>query len=265
MKESITIFLLIGLCLSCSVQQPPPVFIGNWDEKTYDFTESIQFQESNDLHKALIREKWRGSAENYQWLRNSNNLRKTFNILQKIGLETFLSKEGYTSIITEGKHWNGLSLNEVVNTLIKTYNLSSDSADYFEEFWNRRKKENTDAVVLHILLEINTFYNYNGNVPKQEQYPGTDLYDLIYHNVLLNDSDSTNREEITLDYFQLLVNKGLNHSAYNLLHEVESTKQLILDRDSLIKMLPHDTLTEDVYWNTRNNAQWIRTYRDNGP
>ena len=88
---------------------------------------------------------------------------------------------------------------------------------------------------------------------------------MIKANYIKQFRDSINKNDIALSYFNYLKEIGLEHSAYNLIFELQSTKNIAVNKDSILKTLSFDTIPEDAYWRTRNNAEWIKTYRDNGP
>ena len=271
MKKVLIFGFVIVLIISCAINRIPNVFIGNWTERQLPFSESIEFEESNDLLRIITLEKWCCSQDNYkyEWLRKKKNLQATFSILKKIGIKRFISGEQFNEKLFEDDYWNydweGLSLNNVVKNMITSYNVDLDSSNYFQKFWKRRKAENNEKIVLKILLEVNDIYNSDKQVTIDENTINPILFELIKYNVELNESDSLNKPKITLKYFDYLKEIGLEHSAYNLIFEIEATKKLAINRDSILRILKYDTISEETYWQTRNDASWIKTYKDNGP
>lgn len=86
----------------------------------------------------------------------------------------------------------------------------------------------------------------------------------MFYNIELNESNDLKRRRIVLSYFNYLKKINLEHSAYNLIFELEITKNLTINTDSLLQTLNFDTIPERNFWQKRNNAEWIKTYRDNG-
>jgi hypothetical protein len=268
---SLTIFVIIS-CTSVFVQK---TFIGNWKEKELEFSESLSFSENNNQFETILSNKFcciggnEYQEKQFKWLRKPNNLWSFFNILKSCGLDSFLSKEQYNKKLDEddywGEDWKGLSLNQVVDSLIKTFNFSHDSSDYYTSFWERRRIEMNDSIVLTILNETDSFFEV-GKIKTDQESLNSELYELIKMNVELNETnDSSIKAEKTIEYFKFLKSLGLEHSAYNLIFETYLNKYVVDLQDSLLFTLSFDTISEEQYWLTRNNANWIKTYLDNGP
>jgi hypothetical protein len=278
MRQKRTYIILIGLGLfliACSIKQIQSTYIGNWTEKKLDFSESISFQDDNNLFDFILEYKFIGCGGNefrpkeFIWLRNSNNLADFFEIIKKIGLHRLISKEQYNQSLKEddywGNEWKGKSLNMIVDSLILTYNSTKDTIDYYTDFWQRRRSEQNDSVVLDILKQTDLFYNQD-KVQLTNKINRNDLYELMVYNIELNESkDSVDLKLLTIRYFDYLKSKGLEHSSYNLIHETYLNQYVLEKRDSLIRTLKYDTITQEKYWETRNDASWIKTYMDNGP
>lgn len=259
---------LISCFFGSKVQQ---TFIGNWQEQSFDFTESINFQDENDLLGRITLEKWccNYNFDYYQWLRKSENLQETFSVLKKIGLERVLSKANYNEVLFLDDYrdydWEGDSLNSIVRKMIRSYGVVGDTANYYHKFWQRRLAEGNQETVNNILIEVDQYYNEKINKEVDIQINNEVLYDLINLNVELNECDSIQRATATLKYFDYLCAQGMEHSAYNLVFELRSIEGLNLNKDSLLQCLRYDTIPEELYWNIRNDAQWVLSYRDNGP
>ena len=256
--------------IACAGSRVQHTYIGNWQETHLPYTESFRFQENNDLLGLITVEKWCcGSHDDYQWLRQEHNLSQTFNTLKKIGLKRFISETEFNRPLFNDAYWNydweGLSLNDVVKRMIYAYDERTDTSDYFQKFWSRRRAENNDSIVFEILKEIDVLYNQDTHHVIVETIMDTQMYQLIRYNVELNESDSSTRPFFAKQYFNYLKASGLDHSAYNLIYELDVTKDIGLNADSMRATLRFDTITETQYWATRNQATWIRTYRDNGP
>lgn len=272
--------LLLGLLfiftLACAIQKSNNIFLGNWQEKKLEFSESIEFRESNDLLGLFTSHKWAGGTggtdyypKQFVWLRNSENLWGTFNILKELRLETFISRKKYNKPLFEDEHWDydweGLSLNQIVQELINSFNKDYSTTEYYTKFWKRRFAEGNQQTVLRILQQTDSIYNYDGIVSIDSTSINQELKQIIKGNVELNLADSTKLPNQALSYFDLLRSMGLHHSAYNLIFEVNGIKNIAVNRDSLLKTIEYDTIAEDSYWQTRNNAQWVKTYDDKGP
>lgn len=267
-RHNITLLILILGIYSCVVNRANISYIGNWTETELDYSESISFQEENDLLGIITSEKWCcGTSENYKWLRKQENLLMTFNVLKQLGLKRVLSEDQYRTKLFEDDYWDydweGFSLDEIVKKMISTYSQKLDTTNYYHKFWERRKSENNSEAVIQILKEVDDFYNQK-EIVNIDNYDSK-LFNLIKFNIELNESNSMQKNNVALSYFNYLKEIGLEHSAYNLIFELESTKNITVNKDSILNTLSFDTIPEDIYWRTRNNAEWIKTYRDNGP
>ncbi len=267
-------YLIVLFFISCTFKTVEKIYIGNWKEKQLEYSESISFVESNNIYESIFFHKFCSTGGNeyrekeFMWLRNPQNLWSFFNTVQLIGLEKFLSKEQFFKKITEeeywGNDWLGLSMNEIVDSLILNYNSKYDSLDYYSKFWQRRKIEGNDSVVFKILTETKMFYSGKQLFADRKSID-SELYQLMKLNVELNELDSLNKKEKIIEYFNYLKSVGLEHSAYNLIYETYARKYIGKINDSLLKTLDFDTIAAENYWNTRNNASWIKTHLDDGP
>jgi hypothetical protein len=221
------------------------------------------------MHELISVEKWCCKDKRYyDWLRDDKNLLTTFTVLQKVGIKRLLPENDYRIKFSEdnyrGDEWNGLSLNDIVVRMISSYNSEKDTSNYYYKFWNRRRVENNDSAVFEILKQVDLTYNSNNTPDINKEFFNDTLYTLIEYKVKLNECDTFELNKVVFDYFNKLKEYGLEHSAYNLIFEVEKTNKLNINRDSMLKTLIYDTIPEDKYWQTRNNAEWIRTFRGNG-
>ena len=160
--------------------------------------------------------------------------------------------------------WEDLSLENIVDNLIKTYYQAIRiDTGYYEEFWNRRAKEGNNPAVIKVLEEIKKIYSdseiTNDFVSK---LVNDTIERLLKFDLQLQGFNSKPTKDFLLDYFDYLHTIGLNHSAYNLVIEKYPGK---IELDTVISILNLDTISENDYWNTRNNGTWIYTYDDNGP
>lgn len=270
MKKNSILYLFLFLTIaSCLLLKNNNYYLGNWKEIELPFSDAIEFQEENDLLWYISENKLIADTEKYCWLRDKGNLWRTYSIINQIGLFNFISEESYKDTLWDdnywGQDWNGMSLNDVVKKMINSFEQSNDSLDYFQKFWGRRKKEGNENVVFEIINEINNQYNKKQFTLFDYPFEDDTLYNLINYNVLLNKSDSNDREKISLEYFNYLKKMQLELSAYNLIFRLQSTDELKLNRDSLINTLDYDTISFEESDNS-NEATWIRNFVDmSGP
>ena len=211
------------MVISCVSLNSPEYFIGNWKETPLAFSESFQFQEyPYELNEFSF---FQVSEGQNLWLRKSENLITTFEIIKKIGLLRFLPKEGYFKANLSNIHWNKpdsvkWSVNDLVQKLFLSYENDSLNEEFFTKFWKRRKMENNDSAVFEILKEINGFYS-QGIHPKigKEKVEGK-MFELIKLNVEFLECDSLHKQKHCLKYFDYLRKIGLEHSAYNFIFEL---------------------------------------------
>ena len=88
------------------------------------------------------------------------------------------------------------------------------------------------------------------------------LTNLLKYDLQLQEFKGNPSKEFLQIYFDYLRSIGLNHSAYNLVVEIYPGK---MELDVVVQILKLDTVSANKYWETRNNARWIYSYRDNGP
>ncbi|MBN1250771.1 MAG: hypothetical protein JXA16_01460 [Bacteroidales bacterium] len=273
MKKLLNILILFLLILgACITTRQNPVFLGGWKDKDYDFFETIEHNSSGDYLGEITSIKWGGMdiKDKYQWIRNPKNMIKFINTIEYIGLKKFISKKEYNEKLFEDDYWDfdweGKSLNDICKTLICCYKDTLGQDKYYQEFWLRRKKEQNDKVVYKILNKIDKIYN--SSIEKSHNKfvnYDTTLFKLLSFDINLNNADSIEKLSIIKDYFGYLIDLDINHSAYNLIFEMREYQDLRLNRDSLMNVLKPDTLAEDLYWKVRNDAKWIKSYKDNGP
>ena len=252
------------------------IFIGGWTDKDYDFLESVEHGYERECFARIQRLKWFGTRWGYNlentmfvWLRVPENMTTFYNTVERIGFENFFTKEEYNTILFdygERNDWKGMTLNEICNNLIASYRDTVNLEKYYKEFWERRQVEQNAQNVFEILCKIDRFYSEE----TIEEYKATGnidttLFNLLTFNIKLNNSDSIQSKKIITEYFDYLTSIGLNHSAYNLIFEIREYQNISVNRDSLLTVLQPDTLSEEIYWRTRNNAKWILSHRDNGP
>lgn len=262
---------------ACVATRNTRTFIGGFPEKDYDFMESVEHYSTNNYFGTIKHLKWAGTRwgldlENkmFKWLRNPNNLTIAFNTFEFIGLENFISKEQYYQKIFADDYWdfdwNEKSLYDICKIMIDCYSDSSGIEKYYQDFWERRRLEKNDFTTYEILKRIDRIYTSKSvEIIKTVNDYDTIMFRLLDYDIKMQKSDSLTRIKIIVDYFDYLKRGDLEHSAYNLIFEVRPFQYLNINRDSLLSTLNYDTIPEEKYWTIRNDAIWIKSYRDNGP
>lgn len=262
-------FLFLTITFSCSVTKNAEVYFGNWKEKSLPFSESITFQNSNDLLAIILNEKFCCSTEKkYQWLRNPINLSSTFEVMKRVGLQRLISQEKYMTPIPDdlywGDDWLGISANTIVHKMMDSYHSKSETEIYYQKFWSRRRAEGDAKVVFRILEEVDAIYWRQLNSVLADSVD-TLLYQLVSRNVELNDSDSLTRAQLTQNYFLYLHNTDLDYSAYNLIINDSKYKNRGLNTDSLASLLNYSIVSEERYLDDFQEAEWVKMPFVTGP
>ena len=262
-------FLFLTITFSCSVTKNAEVYFGNWKEKSLPFSESITFQNSNDLLAIILNEKFCCSTEKkYQWLRNPINLSSTFEVMKRVGLQRLISQEKYMTPIPDdlywGDDWLGISANTIVHKMMDSYHSKSETEIYYQKFWSRRRAEGNAKVVFRILEEVDAIYWRQLNSVLADSVD-TLLYQLVSRNVELNDSDSLTRAQLTQNYFLYLHNTDLDYSAYNLIINDSKYKNRGLNTDSLASLLNYSIVSEERYLDDFQEAEWVKMPFVTGP
>jgi hypothetical protein len=241
--------------------------------------ESIENNSTGSYYETIYQLKWVGTQsrlglgkKKFKWLRNPDNLTKAFNTFEFVGLENFISKEQYydTKMFDSDYRnfdWNGKSLNDICRIMIDSYSDSVEFEKYYQDFWIRRRLEKNDSATYEILKHINRIYTSKSveTFKKSSKEYDSLVYRLLDYDIKMQESDSLTQTKVIIDYFDYLKQMGLEHSAYNLIYEVRPFQYLNINRDSLLLTLKYDTIPEEKYWRIRNDAIWIKSYRDNGP
>ena len=258
--------ILISACVSTKYQR---VFIGNFKESNFEFFDIIEHNSNGNYYSQMLSLKILGIYNrDHQWIRNPKNMLLFINTVEHVGFNKFISNKDYYGKnnydLSISKDWNGKSLDDICINLIKCYTDTIEKEDYFKKFWKRRRQEKNDSIVFIILNRINNSYNAPKEMVIEDNNYDTTLYNLLSYNIELNRADSIQKAQIIKEYFSYLMSIGLDHSAYNLIFE-EDNRNIKLNKDSFIRILNPDTISETDYWQTTNNAKWIKSYKDNGP
>jgi hypothetical protein len=244
-------------------------YIGNFQEKQYDFFESFRHNQLADYYYDLPFELKFGGIrpfpfdsignKDYSWLREPENLKLAFNAFSKVGLDKFVSNGKYfekNNAWCCDTEWENKALNEIVAGFINS-DTTSNGLDYYSKFWQRRRLENNLTITYEIFVQIDKFYNQN----KQDvvyNYADSVLIGLLEFDTKLIHSDSVEYKAIAIEYFSFLKSTGLDYSAYKLIfnnRRLDIKKEL---KDSLIMTMKYDTLSIENWENLNDNRNgWI--------
>ncbi|RKN79842.1 hypothetical protein [Ulvibacterium marinum] len=170
------------------------------------------------------------------WLRKPNNLEMLHETFKKIGYKKLISDYDLTSNPCLLWSYVKRPLNHIIDSLVITYPLDIIEAKYYREFWQRRKKENNDQVVFKILQELAEILLKDKPVEYNNDLVNDTLYNLVYmERVRQNPTEEQARQDF--DYLKKI---GMHGSAYNLLYENTSYKEIDWDKDKLSKELQTD-------------------------
>lgn len=246
-------------------------YYGGWTEKSYEFLGSIpHIENSGGYFDYIIKTKWGGlENEKFSWVRQPQNLKIVYYTVCKIGFEKFVSKSGYDSPMNfkdsfggmSPHEWEGMTLSQVVDSLLVTYIAKDDTPSYFVKFWTRRKAEKNDELVYSILNKIKTTYSSEPMKTVVKESNDT-IESLLKFDLRLQQYNNNPTKDFLTEYFNFLRSIGLNHSAYNLLQDRFPNN---FDLDSINKVLNLRIVNEDEYRRTRNSGLWIVSYKDDGP
>lgn len=202
----------------------------NLFEKKTVFFKEIQPSFSSLNHDNIL---------NNLWIRRKENLivlHETFKLFDYSDLIHFILIDQepiiYKDIYVNKKFEN------LIDSLILSYNQNIVNEKYYKEFWERRKLENNDSIVFQIIKDFK--YSIKHKFSSQELA-------LKANRSLVNDTllqllkieynrDSIN-VNLALQRFNTLKQLGCHQSAYNLLFENYEYENLNLNKDSLVKTL----------------------------
>lgn len=283
-KKRWAIYLtVLVLVLSCHVgfQTTKTSFTGGWKEKSIEFINSIPHaDEKGTYFDLLLSIKWEGIHEKgdlymtntqpFTWIRNPNHIITVHKTLKKIGFKEFISNVEYNKPMQfhenfggVTKHeWEGLSISQVIDSLLFTHQQNGLSPNYYTAFWKRRKLEKNDKETFTVLNEIKDSYQLPKPLKFDSSITNDTLETLLKMDLALQKFGYNPTKGFILDYFEYLRSIGLNHSAYNLVMEKYPGH---ISADSVSLKLHLTTVTETTYWQTRNKGTWIFSYRDSGP
>jgi hypothetical protein len=247
-------------------------YAGHFSEKQFDFFESFKSVSNLSYYSELpflikfggvqsIKEDT--NKEEFNWLRQPENLTAAFNTFYSIGLDKFVSLEKFNKKNNEwccATLWEGLSLKDIVNAFLQA-DTALISSNYYSKFWQRRKREGNLLETFEILQLIHQFYNKNNTLNDSSAQIIPVLKELLSQDLKLINSDSTEYYRNAIRYFDKLKSYGLNYSAYLLIFdnyrlEYQSSEL----KDSLLSTLKQDTLTGSEFKLMNSNYQgWIQS------
>ena len=270
---------MVGL-ISCQMgNHLTQTYIGGWTEKPIEFVNSIPHVDSNGDYFELIKSfKW-GGIDTYftnhsplNWIRNPENLQIAHNTIKNIGYKNFISDSAFNTPMKfqddfggMWRHdWEDLSISQIVDSLIDSYNQERSDSNYYNEFWDRRIVEKNEKVLICVLTDIKEIYNqsFKKGCENTNRSINDTITRLLKYDLQLQDFNGKPTGEFLWEYFDYLKSIGLNHSAYNLVIEKYPGQ---IQLDTVVNILCLDTIPDEKYWDTRNNGTWIFTYEDNGP
>jgi len=172
------------------------------------------------------------------WIREPKNLKTVYETLKKIGLRNLIDQEQRFSTISYYGVDIRKPMNELLDSLILTYERDTIFSTYYREFWNRRKSENNQEIVYEILTGL-TSELYEDHFAE----PDDDLVnDTLYNLVLIRELSDSITLDLANKHFEYLTNIGMHQSAYNLLFESYRYSHLNWNRDKLLERLTVDSV-----------------------
>ena len=172
------------------------------------------------------------------WIRTPENIRTAHETFKKIGYFNLVDSSSVEDNPCMMWGYVKMPCNVIMDSLLMTYNLDTIPSKYYREFWNRRKKENNAEVVYEVLIEVFAILQNKGAIEYSEELVNDTLYNLLLIERIT--TKPTNGEAIK--DFNYLKNIGLHASAFNLLYEFSSYRDVDWNRGELAKQLETDTI-----------------------
>ena len=215
----ISIFLFLGIS-SCST-----------DKKTD--SENTSFVESKlSFYDPYDKEFTRSTL-----LRNPENILTAHETLKKLGYDRLFQKYNYSP------DWCWIlgdvnkPCEEIIDSLLITYNSDNIESKYYREFWNRRIKEQNDSIVFKVLHEVQAIL-YSDSI---SEFNPALVNDTLYNVIEIREFEDSLTVEKANKNFSYLKSIGLHQSAYNLLYERYSYYDIDWNQNELKKSLKPDT------------------------
>jgi len=172
-----------------------------------------------------------------EWIRKPENLLMVHESFKKIGYKKLFSQFDHTN-------WCGFYLDvnkpteQLIDSLIITYNSDTINSKYYREFWNRRKIEKNDSVVFEILNEVSSIVYNNNVIP----FNSTIANDTLYQLLIIREFEDSLTDKQAQENFDYLKRIGLHNSAYNLLYERYRYYDINWNQEELKQGLINDTI-----------------------
>ncbi len=266
---------MVTSCLSSMFRNRTPIYVGGLTERSLSFTPAINHTGTRGSYfDQACGYKYAGNvsvdwAKDYNWLRNPHNLFIAFNTAKTVGLEKIISKEKYFAAEDQfyDGQWEDKSPNEIIKSYLQSDTSKTASDDtYFNEFWTRRRKEGNVNELYTILKQIDAYYN-NGIKSDIGQVNDT-MKALMDFDYQMKSVDQAGYKETLYQNINYLKKIGLEHSAYDLINfqYTAGRYEVDINRDSLNASFQLDTISYQVWWDTRlNSGGWIDYSHFEGP
>jgi hypothetical protein len=232
-KINILLFSFITILTSCQVGQKEGTHSGGLDMDSYYVENKLSF--FNPYETNFENGRFTGYTYN-EWIRKPENIIMVHETFKKIGYKKMFENYNYSTYC--GFIHNVYKPCEtLIDSLILTYNSDSINSKYYKEFWGRRKKEQNDSIVFHVLQEVysivykNSPVNYNNDIANDTLQRLLEIRDL---------TDSITDTEAHRN-FKYLRSIGMHGSAYNLLFERYNYYDINWNNDELKSTLIIDS------------------------
>ena len=171
------------------------------------------------------------------WIRSTNNIKIAHETFKKVGYKRLLNNHFYQA------DWCWILGNvdkpcdEIIDSLLITFDCETTSAKYYREFWNRRKTEQNDSIVFSVLREVWGIL-YNDSI---RTYDEKLVNDTLFNLIEIKEFEFSMTKAKARDNFNYLKRIGLHNSAYNLLFERYGYYDVEWNEEELSRSLFTDT------------------------
>lgn len=208
-----------------------------------------------------------GYGKSFPNYRNAKALSVLNSTIKSIGYDKFLTKEDYLmprlSVSEYGVGFNqNLSISEFIDSLL-LYSNTDKANQYYDEFWERRRNEETQNAVISILKDIKKYYDSDISNIDRTLINDTLKICFTYDFRFQNADNIEEQGRIVEDYYNQLVRFGLNQSAFNLMFNSPLTRTLGANKTSIIEGLEikesaYSIDGKQLYLN-KNKPKWIKS------
>lgn len=266
-------YVLIGLVIGCNSYEKETCKKG-LPEKQYDFLTDIKKPLTYDYLEIIVDFRQFGAYSKNLWLKKPENLKVVYASLKQIGLKRFISEEEFNRPLFTDHWaetcWANKSLSQITENLIQSYSDTTEVDKYYKEFWQRRRADENETVVLQILTDIKLTYDPETSTEDLNWKSEPIIKSLLEFEVRLKESDSLTAKNTVIEYFNYLKSIHLFSSASNLIHYennllIDQFERQDPDFVELINQIETDTINCEDYWNWRYSAGWYTEVYDYGP